>query len=46
MFIGLLFVYNREKDLTNGAIDCAHKVFKPSSYKCELCALTYPNLGQ
>ena len=42
----LLFVYNAEKDLINGAIDYAHKVFKPSTYKCDLCALTYHNLGQ
>lgn len=42
----LLFVYNAEKDLVNGAIDFAHKVFRPSTYKCDLCALTYHNLGQ
>jgi hypothetical protein len=42
----ILFVYNAEKDLVNGAIDYAHKVFKPSTYKCDLCALTYHNLGQ
>ena len=42
----LLFVYNAEKDFFNGAIDYAHKVFKPSTYKCDLCALIYHNLGQ
>ncbi|NRA10764.1 MAG: GTPase [Crocinitomicaceae bacterium] len=42
----LLFVYNAEKDLINGAIDYVHKVFKPSTYKCDLCQLTYHNLGQ
>ena len=42
----LLFVYNAEKDIVNGIIDYAHKVFKPSTYKCDLCALTHHNLGQ
>lgn len=42
----LLFVYNAEKDVLNGVIDYAHKVFKPSTYKCDLCALTHHNLGQ
>jgi len=42
----LLFVYNAQKDLLNGAVDYAHKVFAPSTYKCDLCALTHHNLGQ
>ena len=42
----LLFVYNAEKDILNGVVDYAHKVFKPSTYKCDLCELTHHNLGQ
>ena len=42
----LLFVYNAEKDLLNGVVDYAHKVLKPSTYKCDLCALTHHNLGE
>jgi len=41
----LLFVYNAEKDVLNGLVDYAHKVFIPSTYKCDLCALTYHNMG-
>lgn len=27
-------------------VDYAHKLLKPSTYKCDLCALTHHNLGQ
>lgn len=42
----LLFVYNANTDPMSAIVDYAHKVFKPSTYKCELCALTHHNLGQ
>ena len=42
----LIFVYNANTDPISAIVDYAHKVFKPSTYKCELCALTYHNLGE
>ena len=42
----LVFVYNANTDPISAIVDYAHKVFKPSTYKCELCALTHHNLGQ
>ena len=42
----LIFVYNANTDPISAIVDYAHKVFKPSSYKCELCALTHHNLGE
>lgn len=42
----LLFVYNANNDSMSAAVDYAHKVFKPSTYRCDLCQLTYHNLGQ
>ena len=42
----ILFVYNADKDPTSAAIGYAHKVFRPSTYPCELCELTYHNLGE
>ncbi len=41
-----VFVYNANTDVINAMVDYAHKVFKPSTYKCDLCALTHHNLGQ
>jgi hypothetical protein len=42
----ILFVYNANTDPVSVMVDYAHKVFKPSTYKCELCALTHHNLGE
>lgn len=42
----LIFVYNANTDPLSVLVDYAHKMFKPSSYKCELCALTHHNLGE
>jgi adenine-specific DNA glycosylase len=42
----LVFVYNANTDPVSAIVDYAHKVFKPSTYKCELCSLTHHNLGQ
>lgn len=41
----LIFVYNANTDPISAVVDYAHKVFKPSTYKCKLCALTHHNLG-
>ncbi|MFT5858500.1 MAG: hypothetical protein ACI865_000588 [Flavobacteriaceae bacterium] len=42
----LIFVYNAHTDPISVLVDYVHKVLKPSTYKCELCALTHHNLGQ
>ena len=42
----LLFVYNAKADPQSAITDYLHKVFSPSTYGCELCALTHHNLGQ
>lgn len=42
----LIFVYNANTDPISTIVDYAHKVFKPSTYKCELCALTHHNFGE
>ena len=42
----LVFVYNANTDPVSALTDYAHKVFSPSTYKCDLCALTHHNLGQ
>lgn len=42
----LIFVYNAETDVISSVLDYAHKLFKPETYKCELCALTHHNFGE
>lgn len=42
----LLFVYNANSDPASKLFDYAHKVFQPSTYSCELCALTHHHLGE
>ncbi|GJM41730.1 MAG: hypothetical protein DHS20C20_20120 [Ardenticatenaceae bacterium] len=37
----LVFVYNANSGLLNFVLDAAHKLFSPSTYPCNLCALTY-----
>lgn len=37
----LLFVYNADTGVFNAALDIAHKIFSPSTYSCQLCALTH-----
>ena len=37
----LIFVYNANSGKLNALFDVAHKVFSPSTYTCNLCALTY-----
>ncbi|NQY05880.1 MAG: GTPase [Flavobacteriaceae bacterium] len=37
----LIFVYNVNSGLWNSAFGSAHKVLSPSTYKCNLCSLTY-----
>ncbi len=37
----LIFVYNAESGLGNAFMDLLHKTFRPESYECNLCLLTY-----
>ncbi len=37
----LVFVYNAEAGLLNGIVDSVHKVVSPSTYQCNLCAITH-----
>jgi hypothetical protein len=41
----LLFVYNADSGKLNALKDYVHKIVKPSTYPCSLCAVTYGNLG-
>ena len=41
----LIFVYNADSGLLNSLKDWAHKIISPGTYPCNLCALTYDNLG-
>jgi hypothetical protein len=43
--VGLLFVYNADSGVMNALRDYVHKVVSPATYECNLCALTYGNLG-
>ncbi|MUP46712.1 GTPase [Gramella sp. BOM4] len=37
----LIFVYNADSGKLNSLLDSLHKVVRPSTYDCKLCALTY-----
>ena len=37
----LLFVYNANSGLLDKIIDGAHKIVSPSTYECNLCAITF-----
>ena len=39
----LIFVYNANSSLFSTVTDFAHKILSPSTYQCQLCALTYGN---
>lgn len=41
----LIFVYNAEGGVFNQLADAAHKIFSPSTYACNLCAITHGNFG-
>ena len=41
----LVFVYNADSGLFNSIKDLLHKNFKPATYPCRLCAITYDNKG-
>ena len=37
----LVFVYNADSGRLNTLLDMAHKVLSPSTYSCQLCALSH-----
>lgn len=37
----LIFVYNADSNVFSQLTDAAHKIVSPSTYKCNLCRLTY-----
>ena len=39
----LIFIYNAKSGLVNEFLDFAHKTFSPSTYNCNLCAISYGN---
>ncbi|MFX0188141.1 MAG: hypothetical protein ACFE8A_10435 [Candidatus Hodarchaeota archaeon] len=41
----LIFVYNATSGVITGIKDYFHKAFKPSTYQCNLCAVTYGTFG-
>lgn len=41
----LIFVYNADSGLFNTVTDIAHKIFSPSTYSCQLCALTHSHFS-
>lgn len=41
----LLFVYHANGGLFSVVSDFAHKILSPSTYPCQLCALTYGNFA-
>lgn len=42
----LLFVYNADSDLISTVKDYFHKAFRPDTYQCNLCAVTFGPLGK
>jgi hypothetical protein len=41
----LLMIYNADGGLVNGAMDLLHKTFRPETYPCRLCDVTYGTFG-
>lgn len=42
----IFFVYNAKKGFGNKLMDGMHKVVSPSTYACDLCAVTYHAVGK
>lgn len=41
----LVFIYNADSGAMNSIKDFFHKMVKPSTYECNLCAVTFGNFG-
>ncbi|WP_109299740.1 GTPase [Aquimarina sp. AU474] len=42
----VIFVYNAKSDVWSKSLDLAHKMLSPSTYNCDLCALTHGNFSE
>lgn len=42
----LLFIYNAKSGTLNTLFDVGHKIFSPSTYQCNLCALTFDTFSE
>ena len=42
----LIFVYNAKSGFLNGVFDYIHKFVSPHTYSCNLCSITYDNIGK
>lgn len=42
----LIFVYNADSGKINALLDIAHKVIRPETYQCSLCAITHGALSE
>ncbi len=41
----IVFVYNADSGFFNALTDYAHKIISPDTYSCNLCTITYDNMG-
>ena len=41
----VIFAYNAQSGLISALSDYVHKIVSPDTYACQLCAVTYGNLG-
>ncbi|MBC8172346.1 MAG: hypothetical protein H7X71_00450 [Chitinophagales bacterium] len=41
----IIFVYNADAGKLNALWDTMHKIFSPSTYPCNLCAITFGNFA-
>lgn len=42
----VIFVYNANSGKLNALFDAGHKLLRPSTYPCSLCALTYDTFSE
>jgi hypothetical protein len=42
----IIMTYNAQSGLKNGILGSLHKIFSPSTYPCDLCALTYGHFSE
>ena len=42
----LLFIYNANSGIGNLVLDVAHKLFRPETYDCNLCAITHNTFSE
>jgi len=42
----LVFVYNASSGLINNVLDIGHKLIRPDTYSCNLCAITHNTFSE